>query len=65
MPIAFLPNVFRQIAPWLPNAAIVNGTRDAVYFHGRDRGHPLLVLGVGAAVALALLAAVDLLHLLE
>src|ERR1700733_10054643 len=52
VPIAFLPNVFRQIGPWLPNAAIIRGTRDVVYFHGHGLGHPLLVLGLWPAVAL-------------
>ena len=65
IPIAFLPDAFRQIAPWLPNAAIVRGARDVVYFHGHDLGHPLLVLCLWPAVALLLLAAVDLLHLSE
>jgi hypothetical protein len=63
--IAFLPNVFRQIAPWLPNSAIVSGARDAVYFNGHDLGHALLVLAIWPAVALAVLALVDLLHLSE
>ena len=65
VPIGFLPNVFRQIAPWLPNSAIVSGARDAVYFNGHDLGHALLVLGIWPAVALAVLALVDLLHLSE
>ena len=65
VPIAFLPNVFRQIAPWLPNSAIVSGARDAVYFNGHDLGHVLLVLGLWPAVALAVLALVDALHLAE
>jgi hypothetical protein len=39
--------------------------RDVVYFHGRDLGHPLLVLGLWPAVALSVLAAVDLIHLSE
>lgn len=65
VPIAFLPGGFRQIAPWLPNNAIVRGTRDVVYFHGHDLAHPLLVLGLWPAVALSVLGAVDLLHLSE
>ena len=63
VPIAFLPNVFRQIAPWLPNSAIVSGARDAVYFNGHDLGHALLVLGLWPVVAFSVLALVDLLHL--
>jgi hypothetical protein len=62
VPIAFLPDVFRQVGPWLPNSAIVSGARDVVYFNGHDLGHVLLVLGLWPAVALAVLALVDLLH---
>jgi hypothetical protein len=65
VPIGFLPGGFRQIAPWLPNNAIVRGTRDVVYFHGHDLGHPLLVLSLWPAVALSVLTAVDLIHLSE
>ncbi|MGH2881845.1 MAG: ABC transporter permease, partial [Solirubrobacteraceae bacterium] len=63
VPIGFLPGGFRQIAPWLPNAAIIHGVRDVVYFNGHDLAQPLLVLGLWPAVALAVLVAVDLLHL--
>jgi len=63
VPIGFLPGGFRQIAPWLPNNAIIRGVRDVVYFNGHDLGHPLLVLILWPAVALAILAAVDLVHL--
>jgi hypothetical protein len=65
VPVAFLPGGFRQIAPWLPNNAIVRGARDVVYFGGHDLAHPLLVLGLWLAVALSVIAAVDLLHLSE
>lgn len=65
VPVGFLPGGFRQIAPWLPNNAIVRGARDVIYFHGHDLGHPLLVLGLWSAVALSVITAVDLLHLSE
>ncbi len=65
VPVGFLPGGFRQIAPWLPNNAIISGVRDVVYFNGHDLGHPLLVLLVWPAVALMVIAAVDLLHLSE
>ena len=65
VPVAFLPDGFRQIAPWLPNNAIIRGARDVIYFNGNDLGHPLLVLGLWPAVALGVLVAVDLLHLSE
>lgn len=65
MPIGFLPDGFRQIAPWLPNSAIIRGTRDVVYFHGHDLVHPLLVLALWPVVALCILAAVDVIHVSE
>jgi hypothetical protein len=62
---AFLPDGFRQVAPWLPNGAIVAAARDVVYFPGANLGHPLLVIGLWLAGSLAVLACVDLLHLAE
>jgi hypothetical protein len=62
---SFLPDGFRQLAPWLPNGAIVAAVRDVVYLPGSDLAHPLLVLGIWLAGSLAVLAAVDLLHLAE
>jgi hypothetical protein len=65
VPLAFLPDGFRQVAPWLPNGAIVSAARDVVYLPQSNLGHPLLVLGIWLAGALAVLACVDLLHLAE
>jgi hypothetical protein len=65
VPFAFLPNGFRQIAPWLPNGAIVSAARDVVYLPDGNLGHPLLVLGIWLAGSLAVLACMDLLHLAE
>ena len=65
VPFAFLPGGFRQVAPWLPNGAIVSAARDVAYFPGSNLGHPLLVLGIWLAGSLAALACVDLLHLAE
>jgi hypothetical protein len=65
VPIAFLPGGFRQIAPWLPNSAIVAGTRDVLYFNAHHLGHPFLVLSLWPGTALAILALVDLLHRAE
>jgi hypothetical protein len=62
---AFLPDGFRQVAPWLPNGAIVAAARDVVYFPGSSLGHPLLVLGIWLAGSLAVLVGVDRLHLAE
>ncbi len=65
VPFAFLPGGFRQVAPWLPNGAIVSAARDVVYFPEGNPGRPLLVLGIWLAGSLAVLACVDLLHLAE
>jgi hypothetical protein len=65
VPLAFLPDGFRQVAPWLPNGAIVSAARDVVYLPESNPGHPLLVLGIWLAGSLAVLACVDLLHLAE
>lgn len=65
VPFAFLPDGLRQVAPWLPNGAIVSAARDVVYFPDAHPGHPLLVLGIWLAGSLAVLACVDLLHLAE
>jgi hypothetical protein len=65
IPFAFLPAGFRQVAPWLPNGAIVSAARDVTYLPASDLAHPLFVLGIWLAASLAVLAAVDLLHLAE
>src|SRR5579871_3765780 len=65
VPFAFLPAGFRQVAPWLPNGAIVSAARDVTYLPASDLAHPLLVLAIWLTVSLAVLAAVDLLHLAE
>jgi len=65
VPFAFLPDGFRQVAPWLPNGAIVSAARDMIYLPGSDLGHPLLVLGIWLAGSLAVLTWVDLLQWAE
>ena len=65
IPFAFLPAGFRQVAPWLPNGAIVSAARDVTYLPASDLAHPLLVLAIWLTASLAVLAAVDLLHLAE
>jgi hypothetical protein len=65
VPFAFLPDGFRQVAPWLPNGAIVSAARDVVYLPDGNLGHPLLVLGIWLAASLAIVACADLLHLAE
>jgi hypothetical protein len=39
VPFAFLPDGFRQLAPWLPNGAIVAAARDVVYLPNSDLAH--------------------------
>jgi hypothetical protein len=62
---AFLPDGFRQVAPWLPNGAVVSAARDVIYLPDSSLGHPLLVLGIWLAGSLTVLTFVDLLHLSE
>ncbi len=62
---AFLPDGFRQVAPWLPNGAVVSAARDAAYLPDASLQHPLLVLGIWLTGSLAVLAGMDLLHLAE
>jgi hypothetical protein len=62
---AFLPDGFRQVAPWLPNGAVVSAARDVAYLPDASLAHPLLVLGIWLAGSLAVLVRMDLLHLAE
>ena len=64
-PFAFLPDGFRQVAPWLPNGAIVSAARDVAYLPDASLAHPLLVLGIWLAGSLAVLVRMDLLHQAE
>jgi hypothetical protein len=65
LPFAFLPAGFRQVAPWLPNGAVVSAGLHVVYLPDTGLGHPLLVLGIWLAGSLLVVAGVDLLHLAE
>jgi hypothetical protein len=62
VPVSFLPGGFRQIAPWLPNNAIVHASQSVVYFSGNNMGHAMLVLGIWSGTALAIFCGVDVLH---
>jgi len=64
VPTGMLPDVYRQISPWVPNGAIVHGVRSVVYFGGHGLGQPLLTLSLWAGVGLGVLLVNDLLHLL-
>jgi hypothetical protein len=63
VPILMLPTGYRQIAPWLPNAAAVHTFRSDVYFHGNGIGQPLLALGLWVGAALIILVIADIRHL--
>jgi len=62
VPRSFLPDGFRQISKWLPNAAVVQLTRSANYFGTTAIGHSLAVLGIWSGCALAVIATVDVLQ---
>jgi hypothetical protein len=63
VPIPFLPDGYRALAPWLPNGAAVAAFRDDVYFGGHGAHQPLLALALWTLSALTVIAATDLLHL--
>ena len=65
VPTGMLPDVYRQVSPWLPNGAIVHAVKAVVYFDGHGIGQPLLALSLWAGVALAVLVGNDLLHAIE
>jgi hypothetical protein len=54
----FIPGFWRTIGPWLPGGAGVSSLRGAVYFDGANITGRLLVLGVYAAVGVAVAIAV-------
>jgi hypothetical protein len=63
VPSALLPNAYRQIGPWLPNAAAVHAFRSDVYFHQHGMGQPLFALTLWIGAALIVIALADLQHL--
>lgn len=65
VPTGMLPDVYRQISPWLPNGAVVHGIRSVVYFGGHGLGQPLEALSIWSGSALLALVGNDLLHLRE
>ncbi|HZC70595.1 MAG TPA: hypothetical protein VE442_07875 [Jatrophihabitans sp.] len=62
VPTSMLPDVYRQIAPWVPNNAAVHLVRSDTYFDGHDQGGPLLTLTIWLAAAVLIVAATDLVH---
>jgi hypothetical protein len=60
VPTSMLPNVYRQIAPWMPNNAAVHLVRSDVYFDGHGQGGPLLTLTIWLGAGLLIIAASDL-----
>ena len=63
VPIPFLPDGYRQLALWLPNAAAVRAFRNDVYFHDHALGRPLLTLTTWVVAALTVIAVADRVHL--
>ena len=63
VPIPLLPDVYRQMAPWMPNGAAVHLFRSDVYFDGRGAGQPLLALVFWIIGALFVITISDVLHL--
>jgi hypothetical protein len=65
VPIAMLPAGYRQLAPWLPNAAAVHAFRADVYFHQHGMGQPLLALALWVSAALIVIAIADSRHVVR
>lgn len=62
VPTSMLPDVYRQIAPWMPNNAAVHLVRSDVYFGGHGQGGPLLTLTIWLAASVLIVALTDLVH---
>ncbi|MFC4030095.1 hypothetical protein ACFO3J_01260 [Streptomyces polygonati] len=62
VPAPLLPDVYRQLSPWLPNGAAVRAFRGVVYFSGHGVAQPLLALALWALGALTVISFADLLH---
>ena len=63
VPIPLLPQGYRQIAPWFPNAAAVHAFRSDVYFHEHGLAQPMLALSLWVGGALIVIAIADVRHL--
>ena len=59
VPTSMLPDVYRQIAPAMPNNAAVHLVRSDVYFDGHDQGGPILTLVVWLVAAFLVIALTD------
>ncbi|SCE41149.1 hypothetical protein GA0115240_15892 [Streptomyces sp. DvalAA-14] len=62
VPVPMLPNVYRQVSPWLPNGAAIHAFRNVVYFSGHGLAQPLLTLALWALGSLTVISFADLLH---
>lgn len=62
VPTNMLPEVYRQVAPWMPNNAAVHLARSDLYFAGHNQGGPLLTLSIWLAAAVLIVLATDLIH---
>jgi hypothetical protein len=54
-----LPSLFGIVSQWLPSGATVTALRDAIYFPSYQHVHPVAVLAVWAATALAAMLVVS------
>jgi hypothetical protein len=59
VPTSMLPDVYRQIAPAMPNNAAVHLVRSDVYFDGHDQGASILTLVVWLVAAFLLVTLTD------
>lgn len=59
VPIAMLPDMYRQIAPWLPNNAAIHLIRSDMYFDGHGQSSALLTLTLWIAAAAVIIMLAD------
>jgi hypothetical protein len=59
VPTSMLPDVYRQIAPAMPNNAAVHLVRSDVYFDGNDHGAPILTLVVWLVASFLIVTLTD------
>jgi hypothetical protein len=63
VPTPLLPDVYRQLSPWLPNGAAIHSFRSVEYFSGHGLTQPLLALALWGLGALTVIFWADLLHM--
>ena len=63
VPTSMLPDVYRQLAPWMPNNAAVRLIRSDMYFHGHGQSGALVTLGIWLGAAFVILTVTEVVHL--